>query len=90
MKDRVKPHFYTQSLSVSRPMDTVNSDIFHVCEIKPSRNGEITLSFTDVGKLCLSLKFFKVASISFKAIHENKILPKISEFKTSLVYYPAV
>ena len=28
-------------------------------KIKTSRNGKITLSFTDIGKSCLSRKFFK-------------------------------
>ena len=83
-------------------MDTVNSEIFarvlfsrnfvdaKFCEIKPSRNEEMTLSFTDVGKSCPSLEFFNVGNISFNVIHENKILAKISEFTMSLVYCPAV
>ena len=44
-------------------------------EIKPSRNGEITLSlFTDVDKSCHSRDFF----LYFNAICENKILANIS------------
>ena len=40
------------------------------------------LSFTDAGKSCPSGKFliwqiFKLANMSFNAIHENKILTKI-------------
>ena len=48
-------------------------------KIKSSRNGEITLSFTDTGKSYLS-QIFNVANTSFKAIGENKTLAKISEF----------
>ena len=48
--------------------------------IKPSRNGEITLSFTEVGKPCLSRDFFTVANMSFNDIRENEVLAKISEF----------
>ena len=48
-------------------------------KIKPS-DGEITPSFTDLGKSCPSRKFLKVANMSFNAIRENKILAKISEF----------
>ena len=46
----------------------------------PSRNGEITLSFTNIGKLCLSSIFFTVTNMFFSAIRENIILKKISEF----------
>ena len=49
-------------------------------KIKPSRNGEITLLFTDIGKSCPSHEFFNFANMSFNAIRENKILTKISEF----------
>ena len=49
-------------------------------KIKPSQNGKITLSFTDVGESCPSCKFL-TRQMSFNAIHENKILTKISEFK---------
>ena len=48
-------------------------------KIKLSRNGEITLLFTDEGKYPLVVNF-NVANISFSAICENKILAKISEF----------
>ena len=48
-------------------------------KIKPSRNGYITLSFTDVGKACLSREFL-TPQICLNTIRENKILAKISEF----------
>ena len=48
-------------------------------KIKSSQNGEITLSFTDVGNSCPSRDFY-VTNMSFTAIRENKILAKISEF----------
>ena len=47
-------------------------------KIKSSRNEEITLSFTDIARSCPSRTF--LASLSFNAIRENKILAKISEF----------
>ena len=46
-------------------------------KIKSSRNAEITLSFTDIGKSCHS-RVFSVANVYFNAIRENKILVKIS------------
>ena len=45
-------------------------------KIKPSRNGKITLLFTDVVKSC-PICDFNVANMSFNAIRENKILGKI-------------
>ena len=48
-------------------------------KIKPSRFGDITLSFTGIGKSC-PVRNFYVANVSFNAIRENKILAKISEF----------
>ena len=66
---------------------TVNSEVFarvyfretlrlrSFVKIKPSRNGQITLSFTDEGKPGPSRE-----CMSFNAILENKILAKISEF----------
>ena len=45
-------------------------------KIESSGNGGITLSLTDIGKSCP----FNVVNTSFKAIRENKILTKISEF----------
>ena len=47
-------------------------------KIKPSRSGDITLSFTDIGKSCFVCDFY-VANVSFNDIRENKILAKISE-----------
>ena len=46
---------------------------------KPSRVGDITLSFTGVGKSFPVCDFY-VANVSFNAIRENKIIAKISEF----------
>ena len=46
-------------------------------KLKPSRNGEITLSFTDVN----------VANMSSILICENKILAKISEIAVSEAIY---
>ena len=43
------------------------------------KSSDITLSFTDMGKSC-TVRDFYVASVSFKAIRENKFLAKISEF----------
>ena len=51
-------------------------------KIIPFRNGEITLSFTDVGKSCLSRDFLPW-QIYPDAIRENKILTKICEFTVS-------
>ena len=49
-------------------------------KIKPSRIGDITLSFTDMGKSCPVREFVYVVNVSFNAIREYKILAKISEF----------
>ena len=48
-------------------------------KIKSSKNGKITLSFTDIDESCSSHEF-NVASMSFNAVRENKVLVKISEF----------
>ena len=53
-------------------------------KIKPSRNLEITLSFTDIGKSCPSRDFLTLQICLLNAIRENKILAEISEFT---VYY---
>ena len=53
-------------------------------KIKSLRNGEITLSVTDIGKSSTS-RNFSAARMSFNAICENKILAKISGF-TVLLY----
>ena len=47
-------------------------------KIKTSGNGEITLSFTDIGKS-------NVANVYFNAIRENGILAKISEFTVMII-----
>ena len=64
----------------------VNSEIFtrvlfsrSFVKTKSSRNGEITLTFTDKCKPCHSRDFY-VANMSFITIREKKILAKISEF----------
>ena len=52
-------------------------------KIKSSRNGEITLSFTDVGKSYPSrefLKWEKCLLTAINAMRQNKILAKNSEF----------
>ena len=49
-------------------------------ENRTSRYDEITLSFTNIGKPTPSREF----SLSFKAIRENKILTKFSEFTEAL------
>ena len=53
-------------------------------KIEPSRTGEITLLFTDVGTFfCKSRQsrgILNVANMSLNAIRENKIIAKISEF----------
>ena len=51
-------------------------------KIKPSRNGENSLSFTDVGKSCQSREFC-TWQICPDAIRESKIFAKISEFTVS-------
>ena len=48
-------------------------------KLRSSRNGKITLSYTDEGKSCHSRDFY-VSNMSFNAIRENKILAKFSEF----------
>ena len=54
-------------------------------KIKPSQNGEIILSFTDLANHA-QVGNFNVTNVSFNAIRENKILAKFSEFT---VYYQA-
>ena len=49
-------------------------------KIRPLRNGEVTLSFTYVGKSCLSCEFLKSQICLLRLFRENKILAKISEF----------
>ena len=48
-------------------------------KIKSSRNAEITLSFTNIGKSCPSGDL-SVTNMSFNAIRENKVIAKISGF----------
>ena len=52
-------------------------------KIKHSRNGKITLSFTDIRKSCPSREFLTSQICLFSAIRQNKILSKISEFTVS-------
>ena len=73
-------------------MYTVNAEIFarvlfsrnfahaKFREIKFSRNGEIIMLFTDIGKSYPSREFLNVANMFFYAIRENRIIAKISGF----------
>ena len=56
-------------------------------KLKPSRNGEITLSFTDVSKSCQHSVFLNVANMSFILICASNILAKVSEFAVSEAIY---
>ena len=47
-------------------------------KIKSSRNGEITLSFIDIGYIAIVTNFVG-ANMSFNAFCKNKILAKIFE-----------
>ena len=49
-------------------------------KIKSSRNGKITLSFTDIGISYQSCEFFNVPTMSFNAVCNNIFLVKISKF----------
>ena len=51
-------------------------------KIKSSQNGEITLSFTDLGKSCISDEFLT----SFNSIRKNKILAEIPESTVYICY----
>ena len=42
-------------------------------KIRPSRNGKITLSFTYIGKSCLSFGFFNVANMSSRLFEKIKL-----------------
>ena len=53
-------------------------------KIKPSRNGKVILSFTDIGISCPSSEFL-TSQICLNAISKNKILTKCSGFT---VYEP--
>ena len=52
-------------------------------KITPSQNGEITLSLLMEVNHALDANFI-VTNMSFNAICENKILPKISEFTVTI------
>ena len=43
------------------------------------------MSFTDIDKSCPSCKFLTWQNMSFKAIHKNKVLAKISEFTVATI-----
>ena len=51
---------------------------FYFREIILSRNGKITLLFTNIGKSCLSCDLITITNII--AIHENKIRAEIFKF----------
>ena len=54
-------------------------------KIEPPRNGENTLSFTDVGKSCQSRELFTWQIVIFlNCIRETNILAKFSEFTCTL------
>ena len=50
-----------------------------IVKTKSSRNGEITLSFTDIGRSCHSNEFL-TPQICLLTLFAKKILAKISEF----------
>ena len=53
--------------------------------IKTSRNDKLTLSFTDIGKTCLSHEFLMSQLCLLPLYAKNKIIAKSSEFT---VYKP--
>ena len=54
---------------------------------KPSWNGEITLSFTDMGKSCPSGEFLRLQiCLLTNVFHENKILTKIDSITFANIY----
>ena len=53
-------------------------------KIKPSRIGDITLSFANIRKSCPVSEFY-VPNVSFNAIRENIILAKNSEFTALMI-----
>ena len=59
-------------------------------KIIPSRNGNMTLPFTDGGNSCSSREIFCIANMSFNTIHENKVLAKISEFTVLTVIFSMI
>ena len=80
------------------PMNTVNSEIIvrvlyfretsHMQRfviITPSRNGDITLSFTVIGKSCPSGEFVK-SQICLSALFAKISLAKISKFTVLFIY----
>ena len=56
-------------------------------KLKPLQNGEITLSFTEVGKSYPCHEFIMWQNMSFNSIPENKILANLSEFIVPLHIY---
>ena len=79
---------FNQSFKILKRTVTVNSEILarvlflqnflmpSFQEIKSSRNGEVTLSFTDIGKSCPSHEYLMWQILTLFA--RNKILAKIS------------
>ena len=55
-------------------------------KIKPLPNDEVILLFTSIGKSGPSCGLLTSPIMSFNAIHENKILAKISEFTVIVLY----
>ena len=77
-------------------LDNVNSEIIarflifakrSFVKIKSSRNGEITLPFTDVGKSCSSRELLASHTCTFVVYRysKSKIIAKISEFTVHVV-----
>ena len=54
-------------------------------KLKSSRNVEITLSFTIIGKSCFNRIFLNVANMSFNAFHK-KNYANIFEFTECILY----
>ena len=64
IKKNLQRRFSTRKLSIMQFINTVHSEIFarvlfsrSFAKMKTSRNGEITMSFIDVGKSCPSPAF---------------------------------
>ena len=55
-------------------------------KIKPSRNSENSLTFTDVRKSCQS-QILTMANMSFNAIRKNKFHSKVSKFTVKFTKY---
>ena len=61
-------------------------DGFIFAKFRDPRNGEITLSFTDIGKSCSSQNF-NVANMSFNVIREKIFSRKCTVFTVFIIFY---